>query len=111
MAIQHTGLADGQWFTLSLAEQLGNIGSEVGRAESWSRRGNQEYSTKAAERMLELLDLTLADARWAGSRRNELARVREAICDSFYGEQTMGGTKESWNRYFMPFALLARSKK
>jgi hypothetical protein len=109
--MQHENLAAGKWFELSLAEQLGNIGSEVGRAESWSRRGNQEYVTKATERMLELLDLSIADERWAGSKRNELTRVREALCDSFYGQQQMGGSMESWNRYFMPFAILARTQK
>ena len=29
---QHQSLAEGRWFTLSLAEQLANIGSEVSRA-------------------------------------------------------------------------------
>jgi len=28
----HKELAEGRWFQLSLMEQLGNIGSEVGRA-------------------------------------------------------------------------------
>jgi hypothetical protein len=31
----HKELAAGKWFTLSLPEQLANIGSEVGRARRW----------------------------------------------------------------------------
>lgn len=111
MPIQHVNLANGNWFTLTLADQLGNVGSEVGRAESWHRRGNREYFVKAASRMLELLDLTLADPRWAGPKRKEIARVREALCDSFFGQKEMGGSMESWNRYFNQFAIMSRSQK
>lgn len=32
MVFQHQNLAAGSWQKLSLAEQLGNVGSEVGRA-------------------------------------------------------------------------------
>ncbi|MGE3842239.1 MAG: hypothetical protein AB7I50_11685 [Vicinamibacterales bacterium] len=31
-------LADGRWHQLSLAEQFGNIGSEISRAVRWSGR-------------------------------------------------------------------------
>jgi hypothetical protein len=41
---------------------MANTGSEVERALSWKQRGNAEFSTRAIERALELLDLTIADA-------------------------------------------------
>jgi hypothetical protein len=31
----HQNLAVGRWFEMTLAEQLGNVGSEVGRAIKW----------------------------------------------------------------------------
>jgi hypothetical protein len=34
-AMHHRDLAAGRWWQLSLAEQLGNIGSEVSRAVRW----------------------------------------------------------------------------
>lgn len=108
MAFQHDNLANGRWFTFSLAEQMGNIGSEVERAIRWHEKWSQEYFEAAYARMLELLDLTINDTRWSGPRRKELLRVREALCDSFEGEQKMGGPLSSWPKYFMPFAILAR---
>lgn len=108
MTFQHSDLAGGRWFSFSLAEQLGNIGSEVFRAIRWREKGNNEYFESAYIRMLELIDLTLADERWRGPRRKELARLREAICDSFEGGNQMGIPLGSWQSYFMPFAVLAR---
>jgi hypothetical protein len=35
MDANHKGLAADAWGYLSLAEQLGNIGSEISRAERW----------------------------------------------------------------------------
>lgn len=108
MAFQHRDLAGGRWFSFSLAEQLGNVGSEVERAIKWREQGNKEYFELAYIRMLELLDLTIVDKRWSGPRRKELVRVREALCDSFEGAQQIGVVLSDWPKYFLPFAILAR---
>jgi len=60
MDATHRDLAAGGREALSLAEQLGNIGSEISRAERWKTR-NPEISRAAFFRALELLDLTLDD--------------------------------------------------
>jgi len=60
--IQHQDLAAGRWFALSLAEQLGNVGSEVSRAIKWTSR-RPELARGALERALELIDLMLDDPR------------------------------------------------
>jgi hypothetical protein len=103
-APRHAALAAGGWQRLSLAEQLGNIGAEVGRMRR--RRGTEEQAA-AFERALELLDFTLADPRWRG-RRKEIARARELLCDAAAGGREYGATLEELDRYFLEFALLAR---
>lgn len=110
MAFQHENLAGGKWFSLTIAEQMGNIGSEVGRAGAWREKGNREYFERAFSRALELLDLTLADERWRGARRREIARAREQVCEALDGD---GGepSLESLNGYFYRFAALARNGK
>ena len=101
----HNTLADGRWFKLSLAEQLGNIGSEYERAWHWKKQNQPQYFQKAFERMLELLDLTLADQRWHNHRLKELARLREQVCEEFFNTQ-----QSSMSKYFLYFATLARSR-
>jgi len=86
---------------LSLAEQLANVGAEVGRMRR--PRG----AVGALERALELLDLTLADARWQG-RRKEIARARELLCDAADGGREYGTVLEDLDRYFLAFAVVAR---
>ena len=58
--MQHKDLAIARWGTLTLMEQLANIGSEVIRATNWQKKGNTEYATLAFYRALELTDCTLA---------------------------------------------------
>lgn len=41
MSYQHAELAAGRWRTVSLMEQLGNIGSEVERAIKWRSTDKQ----------------------------------------------------------------------
>ena len=107
MQFAHKNLAAGRWFTLSLAEQLGNIGSEVGRARKWEGRDRESFSG-AVDRALELFDLTLADERWRG-RRYEIARAREVFCDTAVGEREYQSSLETLERYFNDFAYMARN--
>ena len=106
MNYQHQELASGRWFSLTFFEQMANIGAEVGRAINWSAK-NHEHSLKAAERALELLDLTLADQR-NRSRFKEVARTRETLVDFFWGANEYSSSDELWNSYFYPFNYAAR---
>jgi len=103
----HPGLAAGRWFELTLAEQMGNIGSEVARALRASANGNPDRSRDALDRALELFDLTLADQRWA-TRRKEIARAREVVCDFLVGDNEYGSSAETLDAYFLGFAMVAR---
>lgn len=107
MNYQHHDLAAGRWSQLTLAEQMANIGSEFERALNWRAKDNADYSRRAFERALELMDLTLAGAK-GYARLKELARVREAMADHFAGTNQFGSTEASWRRYFLPFAYAAR---
>ncbi len=104
--IFHKELASGRWQSFSLAEQLGNIGSEVSRA-SRSRGKDEKLFWGAVERALELFDLTLADPRWRG-RLREIARAREVFCDAVYGGKLYQSSFPDLVRYFDLFAFAAR---
>lgn len=106
--IIHKNLADGRWQTLSLDEQLGNVGSEVGRAAKWQARGNFEMRDNALDRAFELLDFTIADNRWRGVRGREICRAREVLADTFYGDKIYGSTPESMEKYFYYYAVAAQ---
>ncbi len=106
MILQHKNLAEAGWQKLSLAEQLGNIGSEVSRAVLW-RGKDEKLFENAVLRALELFDLTLEDSRWRTGLR-EIARARELFCDAIYGNEEYNTTLEDLDRYFFQFAFLAR---
>ncbi len=106
MAPIHNQLASGRWQSLSLVEQLANIGSDVSRAARWYGKDPQRCE-QAFERALVLLDLTFTDERWKG-RRKELTRARELLCDAMFGGTTYGSDLASLDRYFFHFAMAAR---
>jgi hypothetical protein len=106
---RHRELAAGRWGRLTLAEQLANVGAEVGRMLRWEGQ-DARLAAGAFERALELLDLTLADLRWRG-RLREIARARELLCDAASGGSEYGATLQDLDRYFLAFAIAARSHR
>jgi hypothetical protein len=106
MAI-HANLADGGWQKLTLMEQLGNIGSELSRAFKWKEKGEDSYVQHAFYRALELIDLTVADPRWR-YRLKELLRLREALCEYFYGDNRYRIDPKMVNKEFLYYAYAAR---
>lgn len=107
MIVQHKELAGGRWEKMPLCEQMANIGSEVSRAFNWQKKGRKDLSEKAVSRSLELLDLSL-NVRCAFARTKEIARVREAIVDYFYGSNQFSSSEVLWRKYFDHFNYLAR---
>ncbi len=106
---QHHDAARGRWWNLSLAEQFGNVGSEISRAIRWSTK-NPETAQAALYRGLELFDLMLDDPRHRASvaRLREIARAREVVVDFLAGANEYGSTGPSLQKYFDQFALAAR---
>ena len=110
MSAQHQELAAGRWSRLTFLEQMANIGSDVERALSWRRKRRPAVAQRAAERALELIDLTLAGV---GNpvRLRELARVREALVDDLFGENQHRSTDGAWSKYFLAFTYAARKDR
>ncbi len=106
----HKQLAAGRWFELSLVEQLANVGSDITRTVLWKKKGDADYSQKAFERALELLDLTIADPKNRG-RLKEPLRVREALVDHFVFDNEYNTTDEFWQSYFFAFNYAAAIRR
>jgi len=101
----HQNLAAGKWHKMSLAEQLANIGSEVGRAARWQGKDDKLFDG-AVKRALELFDLTLEDNQWAG-RLREVGRLKELFCDGVLGGKEYGTKLSDLENYFLPFMNFA----
>ncbi len=100
---------ENRWFKFSLAEQMANIGAEIGRAINWREKSKKE-SRAFFERGLELLDLTIEDPK-NKKRLKELLRVRETLADYFCFDNIYGSSDEKWNNYFYAFNYAARLNK
>lgn len=89
---------------------MANIGSEVERFLNWRARKQTEYSSKAFERALELIDLTM-DANRQRERLREVARVREVLVDLWGETHRFKSSEDSWRKYFLAFARAARRNR
>lgn len=94
-----------KWAQLTLFEQMGNIGSEVGRTMNALRRGDDASAQGAFYRGLDLIDAT-AEA-WSTdkrTRKRELLRSREL----FAAAVEAGKPDINLENYFMQYAIAAR---
>ena len=107
MVFQHSYMASGKWFEYSLCQQMGNIGSEVGRANRWKEKDPKLFDS-AVFRAIELIDLTLSDKRWK-NRLKEIARSKEILCDAFTGGKEYDSSFADLEKYFFHFAYAARN--
>ena len=95
-----------KWAALSIFEQMGNIGSEVGRSMNALQRGDRESLDGAYRRGLDLIDATV-DAWDSEPRKRELLRAREL----FTGAIESRKIDRQLDRYFMQYAVAARAKR
>jgi hypothetical protein len=105
----HTGLTTERWFKFSIFEQLANIGMDIERTIQW-RYQNSDYSRKAFERALELVDLTIADPK-NRKRLKEICRARYLLVDYFIYYNEHSSTDEQWRSYFYQFNYAAALAK
>ena len=107
MSFQHSSMAAGKWFEYTLCEQMGNIGSEVGRANRWKEKDPKLFES-AVFRAIELLNLTLSDTRWK-LRLREISRAKELVCDALNGGKEYNSNFAELEKYFYLFAYAARN--
>lgn len=103
----HRDLTLERWCKFSLFEQLANVGSDVDRTMQWKKHKNAKYSQNSFERVLELLDLTIADPKNKGGTLKELVRMREALVDYFMFDNQYLTDDEFWRTYFYGFGYAA----
>jgi hypothetical protein len=97
-----------KWAKMTIFEQMGNIGSEVGRAMNAKRQDNPERLHGALLRGLDLFDATaVVWAHKKSPRTREILRAREQFVEAV----TTNKEDLSLERYFMQFAIAARLKQ
>ena len=107
------GMDREKWARLSFCEQLGNIGSEVGRAINAKRAGDEKRMEGAVNRAL---DLFLATVEVLIKEKTHVYRAREVFIarDQFMSLLYDGNFNEEEARkienYFMNFAYIARNE-
>jgi len=97
-----------RWARMTMYEQMGNIGSEVGRALAAKRQGDPQRMRGALYRGLDLFDVTAE--LWAKQktpRTKELLRAREQFVEAIITDKN----DDKLEGYFMVFALAARSNR
>lgn len=98
-----------RWYRFSLADQLGNIGSEVDRYANLINR-DKSHATNALYRAIDLIDITKSDPRWKGPRRKEINRIKEFLCDATLGDNEYKTPIKYFQDYFLDFAIVARKR-
>ncbi|MFH1296207.1 MAG: hypothetical protein ABIJ04_02900 [Bacteroidota bacterium] len=94
-----------RWEQLNILEQMGNIGSEVGRTLKLKQRG--EHFEPALIRALDLFDATVEPLVLQKSpRTKEVLRAKDQFLKAVYIEDD-----PSIESYFMQFAIAARNKR
>jgi len=98
-----------RWAKMTINEQMGNIGSEVGRAIIAHRNGNKAREDRAIDRAIDLFSATvevLVGTPYA-YRLKEVLRAREEFLRLFF-DDTFESDADNIERYFMNYAFAAR---
>ncbi|MCX7661887.1 MAG: hypothetical protein N2Z79_04305 [Candidatus Omnitrophica bacterium] len=98
-----------RWFTLSFAEQMAHLGSEISRANRWKDKDTLVF-WRTVERALELFYLVIKDKRWK-NRLKEISRLKELFCDAVLGAKDYKTTLADLERYFYYFNFYLNKDK
>lgn len=96
------------WAKMDVFNQMGNIGSEVGRALTAKKQSQPDRAQAAFYRGLDLIDATAA--QWAKMKApglKELLYARELFAESVMTDKEDPTLED----YFMQFAIAARSQR
>ncbi|MFZ1323750.1 MAG: hypothetical protein WAQ57_01150 [Candidatus Saccharimonadales bacterium] len=95
------------WANQSVFWQMGNIGSEVGRALAAKRQGKEERMQSAFYRGMDLMNATVEAWTAKGKSPYELLIAREQFAKSILTDDE----DEKLEQYFMDFAIAERLQK
>jgi len=96
-----------RWHRFSLAQQLGNIGSEITRARIAQEKGQEQSRQEALLRAIDLVNASLQDSRWT-SRRRELARFQEVLGDWYAGTNVYSVDIDYLEEYCLQLTLVGQ---
>lgn len=98
----------GRWGKMTILEQMGNIGIEVGRAIKAKRNGENDLMIGAIDRTLDLFDATTEILIANKSPRvKEVLRAEDQFLNLFFDDNFTDA--DSIDDYFMQYALAARN--
>ncbi|MDR1739280.1 MAG: hypothetical protein LBR45_00780 [Bacteroidales bacterium] len=99
-----------RWAQLNIFQQMGNIGSEVGRAIKAKREGKDERLQGAIERALDLFSATVFDLinKHQSHRITEVLRSRDEFLGLFYDNKFSDSNVNAIESYFTHFAIASR---
>lgn len=96
-----------KWQEMSIFWQMGNIGSEVGRALSARRDNNEQRMNGAFFRGIDLMNATIEGLVKNNKSPRELLIAREQFAKSILTDDA----DETLEKYFMDFAIAERLRK
>ena len=108
LKLSHPELANGRWASMPFALQMGNIGSEISRAINSKKHGNYERMNNAAERAIELFELSIDANMNSPTRLKELCRGKEEFCDYIYNNNSFNTDPAKMQSYYDQFVSLVR---
>jgi hypothetical protein len=109
MADQHASLTPERWSLFSLDQQILMIGNEMNRASSLFEPEDRELLLGCYERVLRLVDLTVAVRPDRGLRR-ELLRWRDLIAEQYVSPQPSAGAHREAFRCLLRFTPAASAQ-
>lgn len=95
------------WANQSVFWQLGNIGSEVGRALAAKKNGNEQRMFSAFYRGMDLINATIDAWVARGKSPYELLIAREQFAKSVLTNEE----DKTLEKYFMDFAVAAQMRR
>jgi len=98
-----------RWHKYNFYQQMGNIASEISRAENFEKKKDEKHKNASLLRLIELVDLTIEDKK-NRLRLKELCRFKEVIGDWFCQTNVYHINPASLKNYAMQFVLLLGKK-
>ena len=101
-----------RWATLSIFDQMGNVGSEVGRTIQAKKSGDEAKFEAALARALDLLDATVeAQIVTKPYRAKEVLRAQDQFLNLFFGGKASPSDQRKLEEYFTHYAIAARLRR